>query len=73
MCCWTKIQDFWPTIKPFLSNKGCNVNKHNVLSENDKFVTDEKNMYDDCHSSTVEIDKIMNNKEVYKFSIPQYE
>ena len=30
-----KSKDFWPIIKPFLTNKGCNFQSDIILNEND--------------------------------------
>jgi hypothetical protein len=37
-----KSKDFWPTLKPFLSNKGCNTSKDTILTENENLITDQK-------------------------------
>ena len=36
-----KSSDFWPTIKPLLSNKGNICNKDIILEENDKIINDQ--------------------------------
>ena len=36
-----KSSEFWPTIKPFLSNKGNICNKDIILEENDKIINDQ--------------------------------
>ena len=36
--------DFWKFIKPFLTNKGLLENAEVMLTENDKIVTDEKEL-----------------------------
>jgi hypothetical protein len=33
-----KNKDFWPTIKPFLTNKGCNFETDIILNEDDKLL-----------------------------------
>jgi hypothetical protein len=37
-----KSKDVWPTIKPFLSNKGCNTSKDTILTENANLITNQK-------------------------------
>ena len=41
MCWWPEKQDFWPTIKPFLTNKGCNFETDIILNEDDKLLNDQ--------------------------------
>ena len=37
-----KSKDFWPTVKPFLTNKGCTNQKDTILQENKAIVTDQQ-------------------------------
>ena len=37
-----KAKDFWPTVKPFLTNKGSYVQKDTILLENDKLINDQQ-------------------------------
>ena len=39
-----KAKDFWPTIKPFITNKGANHQKDTVLCENEKLVTKQQDV-----------------------------
>ena len=41
-----KTKDFWPTVKPFLTNKGTIVNKDTILYENEKLVNDQQEVCD---------------------------
>ena len=35
-----KSKDFWPTIRPFLTNKGCTGHESITITDNDKIITD---------------------------------
>ena len=37
-----KAKDFWPTVKPFSTNKGSYVQKDTILLENDKLIDDQQ-------------------------------
>ena len=37
-----RCKDFWPTVKPFLTNKGCLIQKDIILQENNNILTDQK-------------------------------
>ncbi|XP_071127695.1 uncharacterized protein [Mytilus edulis] len=37
-----KSKDFWPTVKPFLTNKGCTSQKETILQENNKIITNQQ-------------------------------
>ena len=37
-----KAKDVWPTVKPFLTNKGSFVQKDTILHENDKLINDQQ-------------------------------
>jgi len=41
-----KSKDFWPTIKPFLTNKGCNFQSDIILNENDNLLTSQSDICD---------------------------
>lgn len=40
----SKSKDFWPTVKPFLSSKGNNVNKNTVLLENNALINNQNDV-----------------------------
>ena len=42
----SKSRDFWNTIEPFLTNKGTICSKNTVLLENEKLITDQKEICD---------------------------
>ena len=65
-----KSKDFWPTIKPFLTNKGCNFLSDIILNENDicdvfnnfsinvtKDIGKDSVPVDEHHPSIIEINK----------------
>ena len=37
-----KLKDFWPTVKPFLKNKGSQVHKDTILFEDNKLINDQQ-------------------------------
>ena len=37
-----KSKDFWPTVKPFLTNKGTQVHKDTILFEDNKLINDQQ-------------------------------
>ena len=39
-----KAKDFWPTVKPFLTNKGSFIQKDTILLENDKLINDQQDV-----------------------------
>ena len=39
-----KAKDFWPTVKPFLTNKGSFIQKDTILLENDKLNNDQQDV-----------------------------
>jgi len=41
-----KSKDFWPTIKSFLTNKGCNFQSDIILNENDNLLTSQSDICD---------------------------
>jgi hypothetical protein len=52
-----KSKDFWPTIKPFLSNKGVTDSKHIILQEDDKIVTDQSHVCETFNDFFVNVAK----------------
>lgn len=52
-----KSKDFWPTIKPFLTNKGNNTSKDTILSENDHIITDQQDICDIFNNFFVNVAK----------------
>jgi hypothetical protein len=42
-----KSKDFWPTIKPFITNKGSHFTKNIILCEKDEIINDQ-NMVAEC-------------------------
>ena len=55
----SKSKDFWPTIKPFLSKKGSGGNSEILLSENDKIISDQKEVYEIFNNFIVNVPKIL--------------
>ena len=53
----SKSKDFWPTIKPFLSKKGSGGNSEILLSENDKIISDQKEVYEIFNNFIVNVAK----------------
>ena len=37
-----KSKDFWPTIKPFITNKGSNFSNDVILNENDNIINNQE-------------------------------
>ena len=52
-----KSKDFWPTIKPFLSKKGSGGGSEIILSENDKIISDQKEVCNVFNSYFVNVAK----------------
>ena len=38
----SKSKDFWPTVKPFLTNKGTQVHRDTILFEDNKLINDQQ-------------------------------
>lgn len=60
-----KSKDFWPTIKPFLTNKGCKFVKNITLNENDQIMTNQKDISDVFNNFFTNV-----AKDIGKDSIP---
>ena len=59
-----KSKDFWPTVKPFLTNKG-NVNqKDTVLSENDVLITKQDEVCEIFNNIFVNVAKNIGNNQI---------
>lgn len=59
-----KSKDFWPTVKPFLTNKG-NVNqKDTVLSENDVLITKQDEVCEIFNNFFVNVAKNIGNNQI---------
>ncbi|KAK3091810.1 hypothetical protein FSP39_022788 [Pinctada imbricata] len=52
-----KSTDFWPTIKPFITNKGNSIKKDIVLSENDTLVCDQSSVSETFNEFFVNVAK----------------
>ena len=52
-----KTKDFWPTVKPFLTNNGTIVNKDTILYENEKLVNDHQEVCDIFNNFFVNVAK----------------
>ena len=59
--CWRtyKSKDFWPTVKPFLTNKGNVTQKETILSENNVLVTKQDEVCDIFNNFFVNVEKIL--------------
>ena len=57
MCRGPKSKDFWPTIKPFITNKGSNTKRDIVLCENDVLVCDQKQVSETFNNFFVNVAK----------------
>lgn len=56
-----KSKDFWPTIKPFLSKKGSDGGSEILLSENDKIISDQKQVCEVFNDFFVNVAKDIGN------------
>ena len=52
-----KSKDFWPTIKPFLSKKGSGGGSEIILSENEKIISDQREVCDIFNNYFVNVAK----------------
>ena len=59
-----KAKDFWPTIKPFITNKGANHQKDTVLCENEKLVTKQQDVCDIFNTFFVNVAKDIGTSDV---------
>ena len=59
-----KSKDFWPTIRPFLTNKGCINDDKITISENSKFITDTTQICEKCNYFFVKVAKDIGNDSV---------
>ena len=59
-----KAKDFWPTIKPFITNKGASHQKDTVLCENDKLVTKQQDVCDIFNNFFVNVVKDIGSSDV---------
>ena len=57
--------DFWPTIKPFLTNKGCNFQSDIILNENDNLLTSQSDICDVFNNLFINV-----AKDIGKDSVP---
>ena len=54
-----KSADFWPIIKPFLTNKGNEISKDVVLNENNSLVNDQNQICEDFNDFCINVAKII--------------
>jgi hypothetical protein len=59
------LWDFWPTIKPFLTNKGCNFQSDIILNENDNLLTSQSDICDVFNNFFINV-----AKDIGKDSVP---
>ena len=59
-----KSSTFYPTIKPFLSNKGMKSNNSIILCENDKIVNDPKEVIEIFNNFFVNVTKDIGDKNI---------
>ena len=59
-----KSKDFWPTIKPFLTNKGCNSQKDTVLYNNNILVNDQNEVCEIFNNFFVNVAKDIGKSDV---------
>ena len=59
-----KAKDFWPTVKPFLSNKSNYVLKDTILLENDKLINDQQEVCDIFNNFFVNVAKNIGDNSV---------
>ena len=52
-----KSKDFWPTVKPFMTNKGYTNQKETILQENKSIVTDQKEVCETLNNFFVNVAK----------------
>ena len=57
-------KDFWSTVKPFLTNKGCKTQKDTVLSENDYLITDQLEVSEVFNNFFVNVAQNIGNNSV---------
>lgn len=62
--CVGKSKDFWPTIKPFLTNKGSNFDNDIVLNENDKLLTDQNEISNVFNNFFINVAKDIGNDSI---------
>ena len=62
-----KSKDFWSTVKPFLTNKGCTNQKETILQENKTIVTDQKEVCETLNNFFVNVAKTLKTIQ-YKFT-----
>jgi hypothetical protein len=62
-----KSRDFWPTMKPFLTNKGNTTTRNTILCENDTLVNSQGDVCDIFNSYFVNVAK--NIGTMYKWTI----
>jgi hypothetical protein len=59
-----KSKDFWPTAKPFLTNKGIVNQKDTVLSENDVLITKQDEVCEIFNNLFVNVAKNIGNNQI---------
>lgn len=59
-----KSKDFWPTIKPFLTNKGSNFENNIVLNENDKLLTNQNEISNVFNNFFINVAKDIGNDSI---------
>jgi hypothetical protein len=59
-----KSKDFWPTAKPFLTNKGIVNQKDTVLSENDVLITKQDEVCEIFNNFFVNVAKNIGNNQI---------
>lgn len=60
----SKCKNFWPTIKPFLTNKGTVVQKDTILNENGKLICDQSEVCDIFNDFFVNVAKDIGDTNV---------
>jgi len=59
-----KIKNFWPTIKPFLSNKVAHFSKDIILCENDEIINNQTNVAETFSNFFMNVAKDIGSKDV---------
>ncbi|XP_063436588.1 uncharacterized protein LOC134718019 [Mytilus trossulus] len=60
----SKSKDFWPTVKPFLTNKGCTSQKETILQENNKIITNQQEISEIFNDFFVNVAKNIGDNNV---------
>ena len=59
-----KSKDFWPTVKPFLTNKGSNHKKDTILCENSNLITDQQEVCTIFNDFFINVAKDIGNNSI---------